>query len=81
MRSTLAVGAAALAIPFLDGVSRVFGFVPLTGLQLGALLAIVVLYAATTEATKMWFHRWSTGSAGRSKAAHQAAPDPDRRRA
>ena len=40
--STLAVAAATLAIPFLGGLSAVFGFVPLSALQLTAVVAIVM---------------------------------------
>jgi Mg2+-importing ATPase len=56
-RSTLLVGGATLTIPFLDGVSGMFGFAPLTVPQIATLLVIVVGYVAATEAAKLWFHR------------------------
>jgi Mg2+-importing ATPase len=76
LRSTIAVAAAALAIPFLGGVSGVFGFEPLTAPQLGALLAIVVLYAATTEAAKLWFHRRAIGSIRQAKGPRAEMSQP-----
>jgi len=60
LRSTLAVGVATLAIPFLGGLSGVFGFVPLSPVQIGVLLAIVAAYVVATEAAKSWFYRRST---------------------
>jgi Mg2+-importing ATPase len=35
----------------------VFGFVPLSALQVGATVAIVVGYIVATEAAKAWFFR------------------------
>ena len=55
--STLAVAVATLAIPFLGPLSSVFGFVPLSALQMGAVIAIVVGYIVATEAAKAWFFR------------------------
>ena len=55
--STLAVAAAALAVPFLGSLSAVFGFVPLSALDVAAMLAIVLGYVAATEAAKAWFYR------------------------
>ena len=55
--STLAVAAAALAIPFLGSLSSMFGFVPLSGLQMGTVIAIVIGYVAATEGAKYWFYR------------------------
>jgi P-type Mg2+ transporter len=55
--STVVVGIAALAIPYLGPISRVFGFVPLPAGLLATLVAIVVAYILVTEATKAWFHR------------------------
>ena len=55
--STLAVAAATLAIPFLGALSSVFGFVPLSALQMGAVIAIVIGYIVATEVAKAWFFR------------------------
>ena len=55
--STLAVAAATFTIPFLGAPSAAFGFVPLTALQLGAVIAIVVGYIVATEVGKAWFFR------------------------
>jgi Mg2+-importing ATPase len=53
--STLAVAAATVAIPFLGALSSVFGFVPLSPLQMGAVIAIVLGYVVATEVAKVWF--------------------------
>jgi Mg2+-importing ATPase len=66
--STLAVSAATLAIPFLGGLSAVFGFVPLSAGEVAAVLAIVAGYIAATEIAKPWFYR-------RSDAAEAAGRD------
>ena len=55
--STLAVAVATLAIPFLGPLSSVFGFVPLSALQMGTVIAIVVGYIVATEGAKAWFYR------------------------
>ena len=55
--STLTVAVSTLSIPFLGGISSVFGFVPLSPLQVGAVLAIVVGYIVATEFAKAWFYR------------------------
>ena len=47
--ATLAVAVATLAIPFLGPLSSVFGFVPLSALQMGTVIAIVIGYIAATE--------------------------------
>jgi Mg2+-importing ATPase len=61
LRSTLVVGLATLAIPFLGGLSAIFGFVPLSPIQIAVLLAIVAGYVLATEAAKAWFyHRLPT---------------------
>lgn len=56
MWTTLIVSAAALAIPFLGPLSSVFGFVPLSALQMGTVVAIVIGYIAATEGVKAWFY-------------------------
>ena len=54
--TTLMVSVATLAIPFLGRWSSVFGFVPLTTLQMGTVIAIVVGYIIATEGVKVWFY-------------------------
>jgi Mg2+-importing ATPase len=55
--STLVVAAATLAIPFLGALSSVFGFVPLSKFEMGAVVAVVSGYIVATEAAKLWFYR------------------------
>jgi Mg2+-importing ATPase len=55
--STVAVGAAALAWPFLGPLASVFGFVPLPLSVVIAALAVVAAYVASTEAVKAWFFK------------------------
>ena len=62
--STLALGAATFAIPFLGGLSSAFGFVPLSMPQTGAIIAILIGYIAATEATKTWFFARSNFGVG-----------------
>jgi len=54
--TTLAVAAMALAMPFLGPLSSLFGFVPLSAVQMGAVVAIVAGYVAATEVAKAWFY-------------------------
>jgi Mg2+-importing ATPase len=54
--TTLTVSVATLAIPFLGPLSLGFGFVPLSALQLGTVIAIVIGYIAATEGAKVWFY-------------------------
>lgn len=54
--TTLTVSVAAVAIPFLGPLSSVFGFVPLSALQMATVTAIVIGYIAATEGTKLWFY-------------------------
>jgi Mg2+-importing ATPase len=56
LRSTIAVTIATLAIPFLGSLSSVFGFVPLSALQMGTAIAIVFGYIAATEVAKALFY-------------------------
>jgi len=58
--STLATAVATLAIPFLGPLSSAFGFVPLSALQMGAVVVIVAGYIAATELAKAWFYRSQT---------------------
>ena len=64
--STLAVAAATFAIPFLGALSSVFGFVPLSAIEISAVVAIVLGYIVATEVGKIWFF-WSINTAGLSK--------------
>ena len=50
--TTLVVAAASLAIPYLDGVSALFGFLPLGPLHMATVIGIVVAYVAVTEIAK-----------------------------
>ena len=67
--STLAVAFATLTIPFLGALSSVFGFVPLSAPQMGAIISIVAGYIAATEAAKAWFFR-SVNPIGLLKQTH-----------
>ncbi|MCA3469533.1 MAG: magnesium-translocating P-type ATPase [Rhodobacter sp.] len=60
--STLAVAVATFAIPFLGGVSALFGFVPLSAGALAAVVAIVGGYMVATEIAKSWF--FGAGASG-----------------
>lgn len=53
--STLAAAVATVIIPFLGPLPAVFGFVPLSPLQLGAVIAIAAGYVVATEWAKVWF--------------------------
>jgi Mg2+-importing ATPase len=54
--ATVTVAVATLAIPFFGSLSSVFGFVPLSALQMGILIAIVTGYIGATEGAKVWFY-------------------------
>ena len=53
--STIAVGVAAMALPYLGPLASVFNFVPLPLSIAGAGVAVVAAYIASTEAVKGWF--------------------------
>jgi Mg2+-importing ATPase len=55
--STIVVAAATFAIPFLGGVSGLFGFVPLSASELAAVVTIVAGYILATELAKAWYFR------------------------
>ena len=57
MWSTLSVAAATFAIPYLGRPSSAFGFVPLSPIQMGAVIAILVGYIVATEVAKLRFFR------------------------
>lgn len=58
--TTFVVGAGTLTIPFLGPLSSVFGFVPLSTLQMGTVAAIVIGYIVATEGAKVWFYKRKT---------------------
>lgn len=53
--STLAVAAATFAVPFLGASSALFGFVPLSTMELAAVVTILGGYIVATEIAKSWF--------------------------
>jgi P-type Mg2+ transporter len=54
--STLALIAGAFAMPYLP-FAAIFGFVPLSGLLVGTIAIVTVLYVIATELQKAWFYR------------------------
>jgi len=57
--TTVAVVAAAVAVPYSGPLARIFGFVALPWPLLCAMVAIVVGYIVATELAKRWFYRSS----------------------
>ena len=57
MAATLAIFAAAVAIPYMGPLTRLFGFIPLPLPVMGALLLIVMVYILANEVAKRWFYR------------------------
>jgi Mg2+-importing ATPase len=55
--SSIAMSILALAIPYLGPLASAFGFVPLSALQMVAVLVIVAGYIAATEGAKAWFYK------------------------
>jgi P-type Mg2+ transporter len=55
--TTVAATVFALATPFFGRGSTLFGFVPLSTVEMGTVIGIVVAYLAATEAVKRWFFR------------------------
>jgi Mg2+-importing ATPase len=55
--TTVAATAFALATPFFGRVSTLFGFVPLSPVEIATVVGIVIAYLAATEAAKRWFFR------------------------
>jgi Mg2+-importing ATPase len=53
--TTGAAAAFALVVPFLGPWSRLFGFVPLSPVEIATIVGIVGTYLAATELTKRWF--------------------------
>lgn len=61
-RTTIAVTIATFAIPFLGPLSAMFGFVPLSVPQVGAVVAIVAGYLVATEWVKRWYFQSAFGA-------------------
>jgi Mg2+-importing ATPase len=55
--TTVAAAAFAVATPFFGRASTLFGFVPLSAVEIGTALGIVAAYLAATEIAKRWFFR------------------------
>ncbi len=55
--TTVASAAFALATPFLGRASALFGFVPLSAVEMATVAGIVTAYLAATEVAKRWFFR------------------------
>ncbi len=55
--TTVAATVFTLAVPFFGSWSRLFGFVPLSMVEMGTVIGIVTAYLGATEATKRWFFR------------------------
>jgi P-type Mg2+ transporter len=55
--TTVAATAFALATPFFGRASALFGFVPLSAVEMGTVVGIVIAYLAATESAKRWFFR------------------------
>jgi Mg2+-importing ATPase len=68
--TTLATSATAVAVPFLGPFASVFGFVPLSVVQVAMVSAIVLGYIAATEAAKAWFYRTLPGALNPVEAGH-----------
>jgi Mg2+-importing ATPase len=62
--ATAIVAALALALPYLDGLAAIFGFVALPAGMLGVVLAIVATYVLTTELAKQAFYARRRAVAG-----------------
>jgi hypothetical protein len=51
------IGGVALILPYLGLSATAFGFVPLSGPIMGAMILMIIAYIAATEAAKRWFFR------------------------
>jgi Mg2+-importing ATPase len=76
--STLAVAAATFAIPFLGALGSVFSFVPLSAIEMAAVVAVVLGYIVATEVAKIWFFRSMEAAdlSKRIRARKTQAPEP-----
>jgi len=74
--ATLAVLTLTFSIPFLGGLSQIFGFVPLSGGQLAGIVLILLGYIAATELAKAWFFR--TKPPAQSPARASGVEEPPR---
>jgi P-type Mg2+ transporter len=61
--TTAVVSVLAIALPFIEPLARLFGFVPLPGAAVAALLGVVLAYVICTEAAKHWFWKTQRASA------------------
>jgi Mg2+-importing ATPase len=68
--SSAAVGAAAVAVPYLGAASALFGFVPLSAAEMLAIIGLIAAYVVANEAAKRAFWR---------HAVRRAAPEAARR--
>ena len=75
--TTAAVALGTFAIPFLGGLTRVFGFVPLSAAALLAVAAIVLAYVLATEAAKHRYFRGSPPAEPGASALRQRAQTPE----
>ena len=55
--SAIATGALALALPYVEPIAALLGFVPLAPAVIGAMMVIVAGYSAASELAKLWFYR------------------------
>jgi Mg2+-importing ATPase len=69
--STVAASLLTLAIPFLGRASSVFEFVPLSAIEMGAVILIVLAYIAMTEGAKFWFYGGRSRKASPSSKAER----------
>jgi Mg2+-importing ATPase len=72
--SSIVMSVVALAIPYLGSLASAFGFVPLSALQMVAVLIIVAGYIAATEGAKAWFYK--TGSTKQNAPRHELHQGP-----
>lgn len=59
--STVAVVALTFLLPYVGPLAAIFGFVPLSAVELVAIIAIIVGYVIANELAKAWFYRRQTG--------------------
>lgn len=57
LATTLAVAAAAMALPYVPLLQRLFDFVPLAPSAMAALAGLAAAYVVATELVKLWFYR------------------------
>jgi Mg2+-importing ATPase len=77
--TTVIMSVVALAIPYLGSLSAAFGFVPLSGVEMIVVLAIVAGYIVATELVKAWFYRARKRKPGRRLRGRQRGARPSLR--